>query len=254
MKLTVVGSSPAWPNPGSAHAGYLVEGPGRLLLDCGPGVLGRLREHEAWPRVDAIAITHFHLDHFGDLVPWALASRYGPGAETPAPALFLPPGGIAVLRETAELFGTPETFANAFVISEYVEGATFRAAGFDVTPTRVPHYTIEAYGFRVTDGVAVLAYSGDSGPSDALIEIARDADLFICDGTLDGAEPEPRGHLSVAEAAAVFDVSRARRLLLTHRPSELTVSDGIEVAYDGLVLDVSGTPEPAVELVPGLER
>ena len=254
MKLTVVGSSPAWPNPGSAHAGYLVEGPGRLLLDCGPGVLGRLREQDGWPRVDAIAITHFHLDHFGDLVPWGLGSRYGPGAGTPAPALFVPPGGIELLVQVADQYGTPDMFANAFVLHEYAEGATFRAAGFDVTPTRVPHYTIDAYGFRVSDGAAVLAYSGDSGPSDALIEIARDADLFLCDGTLDGGEAEPRGHLSVAEAGAAFDASGARRLLLTHRPSELTVGEGVEVAWDGLVLDVTGTPAPAVQIAPGLER
>jgi ribonuclease BN (tRNA processing enzyme) len=73
VRLTVIGSSPAWPNPGSAHSGYLLQADGcRVLLDCGPGVLGRLRENAEWPDVDAIAITHFHLDHWGDLVPWAL--------------------------------------------------------------------------------------------------------------------------------------------------------------------------------------
>ncbi|HVH52379.1 MAG TPA: MBL fold metallo-hydrolase, partial [Gaiellaceae bacterium] len=70
MKLTVIGCSPAWPNPAGAQSGYLVEGTGRLLLDCGPGVLSRLRERESWPNVDAVVITHFHLDHWGDLVPW----------------------------------------------------------------------------------------------------------------------------------------------------------------------------------------
>ncbi|MEX0673209.1 MAG: MBL fold metallo-hydrolase, partial [Gaiellaceae bacterium] len=70
VKLTVVGCSPAWPNPGGAQSGYLLDGSKRLLLDCGPGVLARLREEEGWPRIDAIAITHFHLDHWGDLVPW----------------------------------------------------------------------------------------------------------------------------------------------------------------------------------------
>jgi len=66
VRLTVIGCSPAWPNPGSAHSGYLVEdGDARLLLDCGPGVLGRLRASGALA-VDAIAITHFHLDHWGD--------------------------------------------------------------------------------------------------------------------------------------------------------------------------------------------
>src|SRR5437773_11797784 len=65
VKLTVVGCSPAWPNPGGAQSGYLVEGSERVLLDCGPGVLGRLREREPWPTVDAIALTHFHLDQIG---------------------------------------------------------------------------------------------------------------------------------------------------------------------------------------------
>src|SRR5215208_6042693 len=47
VKLTVVGCSPAWPNPGGAQSGYLVESDGRrLLLDCGPGVLPRLRDRD----------------------------------------------------------------------------------------------------------------------------------------------------------------------------------------------------------------
>src|SRR5260370_26976955 len=69
VKLTVVGCSPAWPNPGGAQSGYLVEGEGRVLLDCGPGVLARLRARESWPRVDALVLTHFDLGHWGDLVP-----------------------------------------------------------------------------------------------------------------------------------------------------------------------------------------
>ncbi len=82
MKLTVVGCSPAWPNPGGAQSGYLLEGPGRLLLDCGPGVLAKLREREPWPALDAIAVTHWHLDHWGDLVPWVWGSTLGPGQDT----------------------------------------------------------------------------------------------------------------------------------------------------------------------------
>src|ERR671933_554925 len=95
MKLTVVGCSPAFPNPGSAHSGYLVEGSRRVLLDCGPGVLARLRSSTAgrWPHVDAIAITHFHLDHWGDLVPWARAALSGPAAAVDRPGLWLPPRG-----------------------------------------------------------------------------------------------------------------------------------------------------------------
>jgi len=94
MQLQVVGCSPAWPNPGGAQSGYLVEEDGRrLLLDCGPGVLPRLRRLEGWPRVDAIVITHFHLDHWGDLVPWVWGTMWGLGQELDKPELWLPPGG-----------------------------------------------------------------------------------------------------------------------------------------------------------------
>ena len=45
MRVHVVGCSPAWPNPGGAQSGYIVEEEGRrILLDCGPGVLPRLRQ------------------------------------------------------------------------------------------------------------------------------------------------------------------------------------------------------------------
>src|SRR3954452_10168981 len=98
VKLTVAGCSPAWPNPGGAQSGYLVEGAGRLLLDCGPGVLARLRSREPWPLVDAIALTHFHLDHWGDLVPWIFGASYGAGRSAPRPELWLPPGGTDTLK------------------------------------------------------------------------------------------------------------------------------------------------------------
>ena len=58
--------------------------PGRVLLDCGAGVLAKLpRELEDWPRIDAICLTHFHLDHWGDVVPWVWARWFGPAAEQP---------------------------------------------------------------------------------------------------------------------------------------------------------------------------
>jgi ribonuclease BN (tRNA processing enzyme) len=238
VRLTVVGCSPAWPNPGGAQSGYLVEGPGRLLLDCGPGVLGRLREREPWPRIDAIAITHFHLDHWGDLVPWVWGSLFGPGHDLDPPRLLLPPGGGEQLADLGEQLGSRDMFDGAFRVSEYPEGEPFEAAGFELTALRVPHYTIESYAFRVANERTVLAYSGDSGPSDCLAELARDADLFVCEATLLHGEPEPRGHLSLEEAQAAFTASGARRLLVTHRPDERPVGDGVEQAHDGLELEV----------------
>jgi ribonuclease BN (tRNA processing enzyme) len=232
MKLTVVGCSPAWPNPGGAQSGYLVEGEGRLLLDCGPGVLARLRAKSGWPQVDALVITHFHLDHWGDLVPWAFGARFGPGRDAPQVALWLPPGGLDTVRAFETTLGAG-AILDVFDAREYDAGRPFEAAGFEVTPVRMAHYTQLTFGMRVTNSTRTLAYSGDSGPSDALAELARDADLFVCEATLAQPEPAMRGHLTEEEALEAHRASGAKRLLVVHRPEELPLSEGVERAYDG---------------------
>jgi ribonuclease BN (tRNA processing enzyme) len=240
MRVTVVGCSPAWPNPGSAQSGYLVEASGRLLLDCGPGVLPRLRQQEPWPRLDAIAITHFHLDHWGDLVAWTWGAQFGPGRGTPTVTLWVPPRGADALRNFGTHFGNETMFEKAFDLREYADGEPFEAGGVSVMPIRTQHYDLETYGFRVTDGERTLAYSGDSGPSDALVEIARDADLFLCEATLETSHEGNglRGHLSAHEAVAAFRKAGAKRLVIVHRPHELALDGGLERASDGDTFDV----------------
>jgi ribonuclease BN (tRNA processing enzyme) len=124
----------------------------------------------------------------------------------------------------------------AFEIEEFRGETVFQAAGFDVEPRRLPHYTMEAYGFRVRANGKLLAYSGDSAPTEDLAALARGADLFLCEATLaDGSkDATPRGHLSADEALAAADGP----VLLTHRPIELPPPDGVPVASDGLVVDV----------------
>lgn len=233
VRLSVIGSSPAWPNPGGACSGYLVDG--RLLLDCGPGVLANLRLREPWPSVEAIAITHLHLDHWGDLIPWVWGSLFGPG-QGRRPSVWLPPGSLRQLLPILARLGSEDMLDRAFDVAEYEAGTPFTAAGLELTALRVQHYDIDAYGFRVR-GDRTLGYSGDSGPCGALAELARDTDLFVCEATL--ARPEldgpQRGHLVPEEAAAAG--AGARRLLLTHRPEELPAPDA-ELAHDGLELDL----------------
>ena len=149
-------------------------------------------------------------------------------------------GRRGVPASLGERLGFPDMFERTFDLSEYVPDTPFQIGKLTVTPTRVPHYRLETYAFRVQSNGAVLTYSGDSAPSDELVEAARDADLFVCEATLLRGEldGEPRGHLSLDEAMDAFTASGAKRLLVTHRPRELATPDEFQLAYDGLELEV----------------
>ena len=74
MRLTVLGKSPSWQDAGGACSGYLIqEGADSLLLDCGNGVFGKLRQHIDYVDLDAVLISHLHADHFLDLIPYSYA-------------------------------------------------------------------------------------------------------------------------------------------------------------------------------------
>jgi ribonuclease BN (tRNA processing enzyme) len=100
------------------------------------------------------------------------------------------------------------------------------------------HYALESYGLRVSDGNRTLAYSADSAPCDGLVELARDADLFLCEATLAQPEVGIRGHLTAEEALDASSAAGAKRFVVIHRPDELPLPDGVERAFDGLQLDV----------------
>jgi ribonuclease BN (tRNA processing enzyme) len=163
---------------------------------------------------------------------------FGPGVEAKKPELWVPPGGIETLDTISSRIGQPGMFSTAFDLHEYVDAEPFEAAGFEVTPERVLHYELLAFGFRASANGTVLAYSGDSGPSDALPKLAQDADLFVCEATLLAPNPEggTRGHLASDEALEAFEASGAKRLLITHRPRERPLDAGLEQARDGMEL------------------
>ena len=90
-----------------------------------------------WPQLDSIVISHWHLDHWGDLVPWVWGRMFGLGHESDAPEVWVPPGGIDQLEMFGELFGTPSMFADVFPLREYAEREPFEtAAGLTLSAFR----------------------------------------------------------------------------------------------------------------------
>ena len=117
----------------------------------------------------------------------------------------------------------------------------FAAEGYAVTATRVPHYTLDAYALRLSDGEPRRSRTRETpARRRRVVEVARGADLFLCEATLahGDLDGQPRGHLSLEEAEAAFEESGAETLLVTHRPAELPVPHHHLLAFDGLAVDV----------------
>ena len=222
MRLTVLGRSPAIPNPGEACAGHLIEsGPTRLLVDIGPGVVAQLVRRHVPANLTAVVVSHMHSDHVLDLVTLRHAF---PWLEAPARKLpiFLPPGSADQLTDLARAAGDVAFFEKTFEISEHDGKHELTFGTLSLRPMPTQHY-VPTWGFRISENGRTLAYSADSGPCDPLIELAEDADAFLCEATLrtleeDAKVPEQRGHLTAGEAGAAARAARARRLLLTHLP------------------------------------
>jgi ribonuclease BN (tRNA processing enzyme) len=213
MRLTVLGGCGAWPAAGQACSGYLVEQDGfRLLVDPGYAVLPRLLEQAAAEEVDAVLISHGHADHCADLHPLLRARALGGGSPPPLPVHALPGATSAVLA-----LDRPGMLDRAFALREFAAGDRFEVGPFEVATWLLPHSVPNA-GLRLAAAGRVLAYTGDTGPSPDLADLARDADLFLAEASFPERVPaDSARHLSSALQAGEHATSAgARRLLLTH--------------------------------------
>jgi ribonuclease BN (tRNA processing enzyme) len=207
--LTVLGSCGAWPEPGRACAGFLLEYDGfKVVLDLGYAALPQLLKHCPAGEVDAVIVTHQHPDHCVDVSALARVRYYLARDAAPIP-LYCPSGVVDVLR-TLEPHPDPAT---VFDVQEL--GEATRVGPFRLETALLPHY-VTNLGIRLSTPELTIAYTGDSGPGPEAAALADGADLFICDATLQGPSPEtsPRYVMTATEAATAG--AGEGRLLLTH--------------------------------------
>jgi ribonuclease BN (tRNA processing enzyme) len=223
MRLTVLGRSPASPNPGEACAGYLIDGGGaRVLIDVGPGVVAQLLRHHHPDELDAVVVSHMHADHMLDLVTLRYVYPWRARPKDQRLRVIMPPGSADQLLDLARGVGSPRHFEDTFRLSEHDGSSPMRFAGLEVRPLETVHY-IPCWGFRVEADGHRLGYTADTGPDEVVSEIGEGADLLLSEATLrsldeDAQPPERRGHLTPAEAGTYARDAGARRLLLTHLP------------------------------------
>ncbi len=216
MRLTVLGASGTYPRPGGATNGFLVrEGATTLVMELGNGCLSNLLREVDLEAVDAIVVTHMHVDHFGDLYPLFYALRFHPH-EPWGRRLLLPRGGLElmgrILGEDSRQY-LPRVFAPEVL----KENGEYRVGEMSLRayPTRHP---VEGYALRLEGEGWSMAYSSDSSPCPGVEEAARGVDLFICEATLPASyeKEASHGHMTSRQAGETAARAGAKRLMLTH--------------------------------------
>jgi ribonuclease BN (tRNA processing enzyme) len=247
MRLTVIGSGDAFGSGGRFNTCFMIEAGGRtLLLDCGASSLVALKVRNVdLNAIDGVILSHLHGDHFGALPFFLLESQFHARRERPL-VIAGPPRTRERLAALCDAFfpgSSRNTWRFPLDIVEIVPETPAIVSDFAVQTAEVVHQSgAPSTAVRLAVDGKVLAYSGDTEWTDALIPIADGADLFIIecyDYSRDLA-----GHMSFTKLKAKRALLRARRILLTHmNPTMLARQDearaeGLLLADDGLSIDI----------------
>ena len=212
-----------------------------LLLDCGTSSLVAMKRFGVDPSlVDAILLSHLHGDHFGGLPFFIMDAQFVSRRRKPL-VVVGPPGLEARIFEAMEVLypGSSQTqreFLLKFV--ELSEETAITVAPLVVTPYSVMHPSgAPAYALRVVCEGKIIAYSGDTEWTDALIRVAHGADLFVCECF----SPEKVGahHIDYQTLMNHRPELECRRLILTHMNDEMLLQLGsldVEGAEDGKIV------------------
>jgi ribonuclease BN (tRNA processing enzyme) len=216
VKLTVVGCSGSGPGPKSAASSYLVEHDGfRLLLDLGNGAFGALLGLADPDTIDAVFLSHLHADHCLDVAPFVVWHRYS-GRSSGRRIPLLAPAGAETRLELA-YDGDGASLTDVFDFAVVTPGS-FTIGPFAVETVRTAH-PVECHAVRLTAGGRSLVYTGDTGPSERVIDLARGADVLLAEAAHPPGPGLPPGlHLTGRDAGEHAAAAGVGRLLLTHVP------------------------------------
>jgi ribonuclease BN (tRNA processing enzyme) len=238
MELTVLGSGTAVPHARRASAAHWVQtAHGSLLLDASAAAVHRMAEERLdWPNLDAIWISHFHLDHLGGLAPLLFGIRHAPQVQTRSKPLNIYSGaGLEKLLRAMDEAGSFKLFKQKFPVQfrEVAAGESFTILeGLRASVCKTPH-TSESLALRLEDADGgVLVYTSDTGYSPQLSEFARGAGVLLIECSFPRAKPVEK-HLELADAMRVAREAAPRKVLLTHLYPEW---DGIDIEAEAAKL------------------
>ncbi|AJS57278.1 MBL fold metallo-hydrolase [Paenibacillus sp. IHBB 10380] len=215
MDVKILGFWGGYPSAGGATAGYLVDtGEGQILLDCGSGVMSKLVNQTDVEKLDGVILSHLHHDHIADMgiLQYAAAGAIRNGKMKKKLSLYAP-------AEPANMLDT--LYGEHSTITIIDPTLTISIAGAQVEFVSVFH-TIPCYAIRITYNGKVLVYSGDTSYCESLVDLAKDADIFLCEATIcEGSiHTTGIGHMNASQAGIIACKANVKKLVLVHLPGD----------------------------------
>ncbi len=248
MRLTILGCNGTYPTPGRPSSGYLIQTDLMTVwLDCGTGTFAALQEHIDPTSVDAIIISHEHVDHCVDVLPFSYARRYG-HPDLPAVPVYAP---ASVFERFEALIGRKGSAVFDALDFHRVDRSTELEIG-DLQVSFFPaNHPVPTVAVRIATEQGSVVYTADTGVAEGMATWAEGADLLLAEASYLGApqdKPWPH-HLTASEAGQLAASTNAGRLVLTHlwptNDADVATKEASEV-FDGDV--IAATPGMIIEL------
>lgn len=239
-----LGTGDAFCNGGRLHTAFHVAADGyQALVDCGATTIAVMRHLQMdVAAIDAIVVSHLHGDHFGG-IPFLLMDACYNAPRTKLLTIVGPVGTRLRVMDTLGCLypGAPAKVEGLLLrFIEFKDRESLAVGPLGVLPVPVVHPSgSTAYGLRINVGGRVVAFSGDTAMTPALAEIARDADLFICECY--SYEKKIPAHTDFKTLETHVPRIAPRRLVLTHMSVDMLANRhrvAQETAEDGMVLTI----------------
>ena len=246
------------------------------IIDAGDGLLRRLAQANAnFRKVGKIFITHDHDDHTSGLGPLMSVSwdfqRHDPID------VYGPPGTAALVKGAIQYYtvnaeirwveGRRTPLSDVFVGHDVQPGVIYEDANIKVTAAENTHFHIpegtpyagkyKSYAYRFQTPDRVIVFTGDTGPSDAVTELAKNADVLVSEvasaedlkqvlikaGSWQSMSPDQQTafmrhiveeHLTPEEVGKMAARANVKKVILTHLTLTVTENDD----YQRLVPEV----------------
>jgi ribonuclease BN (tRNA processing enzyme) len=221
IKVTILGSGTCVPSLKRSSCSVLMQiGASSLLFDSGPGTMRRLLETQTTIfDITHIFYSHFHPDHTGEFVPFIFATKYPDRNRRKIPLTVSGGRGLLNFYERLKsVYGqwielTPGLLEIIEFDNENADTITFEDFTINTAPVQ---HNEESIAFRIigTDGFSAV-YTGDTDYSETIIDLAKDADLLICECALPDKH-KVKGHLTPSLAGDLATKAGVRKLVLTH--------------------------------------